>query len=54
MLDRYAVIGLHDEIAAKLKSRYGGLATAMEFAIPLAGAEDEETLRALIGSLRQG
>ena len=36
MLDRYAVIGTHDEIAAKLKSRYGGLATALEFAIPLA------------------
>jgi probable F420-dependent oxidoreductase len=54
MLDRYAVIGTHDEIAAKLKSRYGGLATALEFAIPLEGADDEERLRALIDSLRQG
>ena len=54
MLDRYAVIGTHDEIAAKVKSRYGGLATALEFAIPLADAEDEKTLQALIGNLRQG
>jgi probable F420-dependent oxidoreductase len=53
MLDRYAVVGTHDEIAAKLKARYGGLATALEFAIPLADARDEATLRGLIGSLRQ-
>ena len=54
MLDRYAVIGTYDEIAAKLKARYGGLATALDFAIPLAEERDEATLRALIGSLRQG
>src|SRR5262249_10308617 len=30
MLDTYAVIGTHDEIAAKLKARYGGLATPLE------------------------
>jgi probable F420-dependent oxidoreductase len=53
MLDRYAVIGTYDEIAGKLRARYGGLATALEFAIPLADARDEATLQALIGSLRQ-
>jgi probable F420-dependent oxidoreductase len=53
MLDRYAVIGTHDEIAAKLNSRYGGLATALEFAIPLADRRDEATLRALLDNLRQ-
>ena len=54
MLDRYAVIGAHDEIAVKLNSRYGGLATALEFAIPLADEGDEAALRALLGSLRRG
>jgi probable F420-dependent oxidoreductase len=54
MLDRYAVIGPYDEIAAKLRARYGGLATALEFAIPLADAADEAMLRALLDSLRQG
>jgi probable F420-dependent oxidoreductase len=53
MLDRYAVIGTYDEIAAKLRARYGRLATALEFAIPLADPRDETTLRALIDSLRQ-
>jgi probable F420-dependent oxidoreductase len=54
MLDAYAVIGTYDEIAAKLRARYGGLATALEFAIPLAGAADEARLRALLAELRQG
>jgi alkanesulfonate monooxygenase SsuD/methylene tetrahydromethanopterin reductase-like flavin-dependent oxidoreductase (luciferase family) len=54
MLDRYAVIGTYDEIAGKLRARYGGLATAVEFAIPLAGEPDEARLRGLLDSLRQG
>lgn len=54
MLDVYAVIGKHDEIAAKLRARYGRVATALEFAIPLAEAGDEATLRGLIDDLRRG
>ena len=54
MLDKYAVIGTYEEIAAKLRARYGPLATAVEFAIPLAGAGDEVTLRALLDDLRRG
>jgi probable F420-dependent oxidoreductase len=53
MLDAYAVIGTYDEIAAKLRARYSGLATAVEFAIPLAGDDDEATLRRLIEDLRR-
>ncbi len=52
MLETYAVVGTYDEIAGKLRARYGGLATAIEFAIPLAGAGDEDMLRGLIASLR--
>ena len=54
MLDAHAVIGHYDEIAAKLRARYGGLATSLEFAIPLADAGDEATLGRLIESLRRG
>ena len=54
MLDAYAVIGSYDEIAAKLRARYGGLATALDFAIPLSDAGDEAVLRGLIAGLREG
>jgi probable F420-dependent oxidoreductase len=54
MLDTYAVVGTYDEIAAKLRARYGHLATSLEFAIPLSDAGDEPTLRGIIESLRQG
>jgi len=53
MLDAYAVIGTYDEIADKLKSRYQGLATHIEFAIPVAGETERATLGALIERLRQ-
>jgi len=53
MLDTYAVIGTYDEIAGKLRARYAGLATAVQFSIPLADVRDEEMLRELIAGLRQ-
>jgi probable F420-dependent oxidoreductase len=52
MLDHYAVIGTHDEIAAKLNDRFAAVATHLEFAIPIAGDADEVTLRGLLASLR--
>jgi probable F420-dependent oxidoreductase len=54
MLDRYAVIATYDEIAGKLRARYGSLATALEFAIPVSDAADEAALRELIAALRHG
>jgi alkanesulfonate monooxygenase SsuD/methylene tetrahydromethanopterin reductase-like flavin-dependent oxidoreductase (luciferase family) len=53
MLDRYAVTGTYGEIAAKLRARYAGVATALEFAIPLAGPADEARLRDLLTDLRR-
>ena len=53
MLDTYAVIGTHDEIAAKLKARFGSLATHLQFAIPVAGEADKSRLRDLVVALRQ-
>ena len=53
MLDTYAVSGTHDEIAGKLKARYGALATHLEFTMPLAAPADADTLRSLIAELRR-
>jgi probable F420-dependent oxidoreductase len=54
MLDAYAVIGTYDEIAAKLRARYGHLATSLEFAIPPSEAGDDAMCRELIDGLRRG
>ena len=40
MLEAYAVIATHDELAAKLKARYGAVATDLELALPAATAAD--------------
>lgn len=52
MLGHYAVIGTHDEIARKLNDRFGGVASHLEFAIPIAGQADKATLAELLKSLR--
>jgi probable F420-dependent oxidoreductase len=52
MLDHYAVIGTHDEIAGKLAARFSAVASHLEFAIPVAGGDDKAALRGLLASLR--
>jgi len=53
MLDAYAVIGTYDEIAGKLKARFVGLATHLEFRMPVTGDADKARLRELVAALRQ-
>jgi luciferase-like monooxygenase len=53
VLDTIAVIGTHDQIAGKLKQPYGGIATAVEFGIPLRGPGDREALMATIRDLHR-
>ncbi|MFT4560488.1 MAG: putative F420-dependent oxidoreductase [Gammaproteobacteria bacterium] len=53
ILERYAVVGLYDEIAGKLKSRYGKLVSHAEFSIPLHDPGDEEKLREMLTTLRE-
>jgi alkanesulfonate monooxygenase SsuD/methylene tetrahydromethanopterin reductase-like flavin-dependent oxidoreductase (luciferase family) len=53
MLDTYAVIGTYDEIATKLRARYGGLATHVEFTMPPAMPSGAETLRAILAELKR-
>jgi probable F420-dependent oxidoreductase len=52
MLDHYAVIGTHDEIAGKLNSRFAAVASHLEFAIPVTGETDKAALGDLLKSLR--
>ena len=52
MLDHYAVVGTYDEIAAKLRQRFAGVASHLEFAIPVAGDADKGVLGELLQSLR--
>jgi hypothetical protein len=53
MLDTYAVIGTFDEIAKKLRARYSGLATHLEFTMPLAAPGEAATLRAILAELKR-
>ena len=52
MLDHYTVIGTHDEIAGKLNERFSGVASHLEFAIPIAGEADKAALSGLLAKLR--
>lgn len=52
MLDYYAVVGTHDEIAQKLNDRFAKVASHLEFAIPVAGEADKATLRDLLKRLQ--
>jgi probable F420-dependent oxidoreductase len=53
VLDTIAVIGTHDEIAGKLKARYGTLATALEWGMPATTPADHEALRAAVRELHR-
>ena len=53
MLDTYAVIGTHDEIAKKLRARYGGRATHLEFTMPAATPGEADALRAILAELKR-
>jgi len=52
VLEMYAVVGLFDDIAQKLKARYGGCVTNVEFSIPVNDDHDRERLQAMLTTLR--
>jgi probable F420-dependent oxidoreductase len=53
VLDTIAVIGTQDEIADKLRKRYGRLATALEWGMPVRTPADREALKAAIQDLHR-
>jgi len=53
MLEAYAVIATHEELATKLKARYAAVATDLEVVLPIATAADQAVARQLIAELRR-
>ncbi|MEE9285967.1 MAG: TIGR03617 family F420-dependent LLM class oxidoreductase [Dehalococcoidia bacterium] len=52
MVDEFATLGTYDEIAGKIKAKWGGVSTRMGFAMPVRGPEDEERLKSILAELR--
>lgn len=48
MIEAIAVVGTYDEIAAKVRDRFAGVCSGVEFSIPVAGPDDEELLSTMI------
>ncbi|MBI3744016.1 MAG: TIGR03617 family F420-dependent LLM class oxidoreductase [Chloroflexi bacterium] len=53
MLAEFANIGTHDQIAKKIKQRWGGVSTRCGFKIPVNGPKDAETLKSILAELRK-
>jgi probable F420-dependent oxidoreductase len=52
MLETIAIVGTFDTLADKIKRRYGGFATRIEFGLPVQGAEDYGTLRGIVRQIQ--
>tara|TARA_B100001013_G_scaffold292997_1_gene193080 strand:- start:1437 stop:2123 length:687 start_codon:yes stop_codon:yes gene_type:complete len=51
MLENFAVVGTHDQIAEKIKATYGRYASSVSFSMPVDTYEDEEVLMKVIKEL---
>jgi alkanesulfonate monooxygenase SsuD/methylene tetrahydromethanopterin reductase-like flavin-dependent oxidoreductase (luciferase family) len=51
MLEEFAVIGTYDEIAGRVKERFGDIVTSVGFAMPIRSPDDRERLRAILQTL---
>ncbi len=52
VLNEFAVVGLYEDIAARLEARYGDLVTHAEFSIPLVTDDDHARLQSMLRELR--
>ena len=52
VLDLYAIVASHDDIAARITERYAALATRLEFSIPVATPADAERLRDIVQQIK--
>lgn len=53
MVEDFSVVATHDELAQKIKERYGDIATNIEFAIPVHTPDDWHRLKQLIRELQR-
>jgi probable F420-dependent oxidoreductase len=51
VLEAIAVVGMYDEVAGKIKKRYGDFATRVEFSLPVRSAADHARVQAMIREL---
>lgn len=54
MVETIAVVGTYDEIADRVRARYGAVCSGVEFSIPVASDADAELLRDMVARIRQG
>ena len=52
MLDEFAVIGTYDQLAPRLKQRWGDIATTLDFGFGVRGPEDHERLADIVQQLK--
>lgn len=52
VLHTFAVVALHGDLVDRLRERYAGLATTLEFSIPVADDDDAATLAGMVAALR--
>ena len=52
VLNLFAVVAPHGQVAAQLRERFAGFATHLEFSIPIAGAGDVARLAGIVRDLK--
>ncbi len=52
MIETIAVVGTYDDIAPRVRDRFEGVCSGVEFSIPVAGPGDEELLSAMIRQIQ--
>ena len=53
MLEEFAVVGTYDELVPRLKARYSGLVTTLDFGFGIRGPEDRERLSYIVQELKK-
>ena len=52
MLEQFAVIGTYDQIAAKIRERWGGIVDRIALAVPTRNKDHRKRVKALVGELQ--
>lgn len=53
MLEEFAIIGTYDQIVPKIKERYGGVVTTLDFGFGIRGPESQEALNHIVKEIKQ-
>jgi alkanesulfonate monooxygenase SsuD/methylene tetrahydromethanopterin reductase-like flavin-dependent oxidoreductase (luciferase family) len=53
MLEHFAIIGTYDELLPKIKERYQGVVTTLDFGFGVRSASEEERIAHLVGEIKK-